>query len=719
MLVVLPFCAKDEALVLKNLEWCRRLDASVPFKVLVVHDDLIDGSEVLNACRGYFSEVTEFRYPHRGGNPAWPIPQNFQFQQTAGYIYVKKLTDPWFWWEADATPLRTGWLNLIADAHEKGGEPFSGHIVGEPCGHMTGVGVYPWNVPEISGAVMATVGVPWDVAGKREMIPHVNKINDIIQHIWERNGAPFSFENRDDAVATLLPTAAIFHRCKDGSLIDALSGGVSPKAETAPKTETAVMTLGRYGDIMVSLPIAYHLWKTTGVKPAFITGDECHSILDGVNYVEKVRYIGHYSDLTGAISTLKPRFKKLLVAQMYGNHGAKRVTDSFCKDAWAQAGMLPIHGKVPLVFDNRDSQREAELVKQHIKPGLNLLLNLSGHSSPFPEAAALTADIYRRWEKVFNIVDLSKIKAARIYDLLGLYDAAQVLVTSDTATLHLAGASKIPAIELIADTPELWYGSRRAGNCVKAVRYQESSLRREEIHESIFAQVKIGGTQFIHVYPDFMGRGESLRRNQLAAESWKPAYATGCIRPMPVHDNQLYRMWEKDVNGKKLPFLKDVADFAVAHCKKGQWVLLTNTDTCFSPTIVTQLTSGLKDAPIGYARRRDFQRLDRCLTDDQIPTGHSYVGKDLFVFKPEWWETHRNEMPDMIFGAEGWDALLAILFEESGAKCWTNLIYHERHASYWEQPSNRYSTASQVHCLKLAKEFCVKHGKNPEEYGFR
>ena len=44
------------------------------------------------------------------------------------------------------------------------------------------------------------------------------------------------------------------------------------------------------------------------------------------------------------------------------------------------------------------------------------------------------------------MVSLASFKATRIYDLLGLYDIAAGLVSIDTATTHLAAASKVPLL---------------------------------------------------------------------------------------------------------------------------------------------------------------------------------------------------------------------------------------------------------------------------------
>jgi hypothetical protein len=730
MLVVLPFCTKDEALTLKNLEWVRKLDKKVPYKALIVHDELCDGSEVMAAASQYFSDVEEFKYSHWTGRTEWPFPQNFQFQQTVGYIFTKQMREPWFWWEADATPIKAGWLETIDKAHQEGGKLFSGNIVGEPYGHMTGVGVYPWDLPCRSGRVMMTDAIPWDVAGKPEVVPHCHKINDIIQHIWERDGAPFSFKDKADVEQTVNTKAVIFHRCKDGSLIDILNGeplavriakffGVGGGREGQP--DTAVMTLGRYGDIINSLPIARYLYETTGRKPAFIAAEECVGILDGVTYVEPVCFRGHYGNLTQAIAINKPKFKNLVVAQVYGRQGIERHTDSFCKEAWELSGMLPMYGKTLPYFDNRDNGREQDLVKSLLKQDKqNILVNLTGHSSPFVDASHVMYDIQRRWGDVFNVVDIGQVKAHRIYDLLGLIDAADLLITTDTATLHLAAASATPYVAFIADRPDLWYGSNTLGECKARIRYSEALMRIEEMHQVIHSVRPHKEPFFWHVLPDFWGSGDTFRRNSLALESWKVPYSTGAFRPVFVHDRHLYRMWEKDGPNKKLPFLKDVIERAAWQAPYSDYILLTNTDTCFSPTIDAQLREAVKrGVQCGYSHRRDFARLEKLLDDATIKTGHSYPGKDLFLFTKAWWEKHRNEMPDMIYGAEAWDALLAILIKDNGGEVWTDMIYHERHDSYWERAENRYTVPSQIHCLALAKQFCKDHGKNPEEYGFR
>jgi hypothetical protein len=276
------------------LAWAKRLDGKIQQNCLVVHDDLCDATKVIEAAKDYFALVKTMKYQHWAGKQQnWPAPQNFQFQQAASYISANLPfgKDPWFWWEPDATPLKPGWLKTIEFRHAEGGKPFMGHIVtGDPFGNgqslswMTGVGVYPFNMAGKSLRAMTTVDYPWDVIGAKDILPQCSRANDIIQHVWERNGAPYHFVDKADTEAILQKGAVIFHRCKDGSLINALNEvpvykdiiadvrvaaseliARAKKLFTAPHT-TAIVQLGRYGDIVNALPAIREFGYQRGTK---------------------------------------------------------------------------------------------------------------------------------------------------------------------------------------------------------------------------------------------------------------------------------------------------------------------------------------------------------------------------------------------------------------------------------------------------------------------
>jgi hypothetical protein len=77
-------------------------------------------------------------------------------------------------------------------------------------------------------------------------------------------------------------------------------------------------------------------------------------------------------------------------------------------------------------------------------------------------------------------------------------------------------------------------------------------------------------------------------------------------------------------------------------------------------------------------------------------------------------------MPDMILGLEAWDPCYRTLVDVTNpAKrvCVKDVIYHERHNSYWERPENRKRLKGQKLCLALAAGFLSKHGVDPKRHG--
>jgi ADP-heptose:LPS heptosyltransferase len=79
------------------------------------------------------------------------------------------------------------------------------------------------------------------------------------------------------------------------------------------------------------------------------------------------------------------------------------------------------------------------------------------------------------WKKDFDLIDLGNIRCERIYDLLGLYDRAALVVTSDTATLHLGRGSNTRMICYVANG---WGGSTKPQSCVCKIRYEQAATQQ-------------------------------------------------------------------------------------------------------------------------------------------------------------------------------------------------------------------------------------------------
>lgn len=248
--------------------------------------------------------------------------------------------------------------------------------------------------------------------------------------------------------------------------------------------------LGRTGDLMVTLGFLHHEYVESGVKPKLMVAEEYAPLLDGVNYLEPIIWQGPWTELGKAYKHALTLDKKVRLAQVAGPknildkivYGGKFdvQTESFEKEMWRVSGKLELWPRnLPLVFDNRDKKREEELWEKisadwHWKKREQplVLVSTSGFSSPFQYTELLWELLGTRM-KGCNVVDISELRAERIYDLLGLYEKARCLILTDSAPLHLAQAVNVPVCALIADTPTTWHGSAWRPNHISYVRYQK------------------------------------------------------------------------------------------------------------------------------------------------------------------------------------------------------------------------------------------------------
>jgi hypothetical protein len=228
MLICLPFYAGDTWLAIKSLKWMQELDGKLDYDCILSFDTQTDPSEVNQLASQIFRSVKQCRYK-RLPNDGWPIPQNHAFTSTV--YFMAKLKQPWLWVETDSVPMRSGWLDDIAREHKAGRKPFTGHW-NEITKVFNGVAVYPPNIGQYSTkALMATLTVgkdgrqpPWDVYCSKEVEKHLNKANHLFQHIWNNpaTNQAWTFPDMKIVHGIVRKGIALFHRNKDGSLIDRL-----------------------------------------------------------------------------------------------------------------------------------------------------------------------------------------------------------------------------------------------------------------------------------------------------------------------------------------------------------------------------------------------------------------------------------------------------------------------------------------------------------------
>lgn len=288
-----------------------------------------------------------------------------------------------------------------------------------------------------------------------------------------------------------------------------------PQAKHPP----VFIQLGRIGDLILLFPAFREIYKRTGHKPIVIVSTDYADVFEGITYALpwKVHY-GWYEGMPHAIKLAQSYFRDAIIPAWWTDpqadivkgptvlqcHGLQWGVDinkwpSFMDSMWDRAGFTRQEMlSLPLVFDNRDRAAEDRLVKLlHRKPKPMLLVNWTGQSSPFPFVPEIMARIWK-FRGDFDIIDLGKVKARRVYDLLGLYDQAAGLVTIDTATLHLAHGSPMPYAAYIVDG---WSGSVPRGNIQLSVRYAEAIKRIDEL-ETVIDQWRHGDHPSLQPIPN-------------------------------------------------------------------------------------------------------------------------------------------------------------------------------------------------------------------------
>ena len=267
--------------------------------------------------------------------------------------------------------------------------------------------------------------------------------------------------------------------------------------------------LGKTGDIILMLPAWRKVYLETGMKPVVMVSDKFASVLEGVSYVAPwVVDLDFFKDCDRARALAQSQFEqeRVVFPKWWDDpsynppipQGTEQILTvrnkkfpmpksgwfSYMESQWTHAGFSMDDFQDPVIFDQRDAARELELRRNFFiseKPKLLLSFSEKTSSSPFVYEQLVRESI-SRWSDRFELVDIGLIRAERIYDLLGLYDHAACLLSTDTATLHLASASWIPTIALIQNGGG---GSIPRGNCYQVIRYSDAPFKLNLINQTI------------------------------------------------------------------------------------------------------------------------------------------------------------------------------------------------------------------------------------------
>jgi hypothetical protein len=467
--------------------------------------------------------------------------------------------------------------------------------------------------------------------------------------------------------------------------------------------KTAWVCVGRTGDCCNALPLVYHDYQQ-GNRPTVVIGEEWSGLMDGVGYADKLVWHGNYSRPLEAAKFAESlnQFDQILVPQCYGQ-SFKRECPSFCEEAYRLAGMRHLFGRLPLVFDRRNREREQALIPAFTKPFI--LVNTEGISSAFPKGKELL-EVLKPLRETHEIVDMSLVKAHRFYDLLGLYDKAEYLVCIDSGPLHLAQAAPdLKVIAMISDSPDSWYGSPARKNHVLRIRYGEFDARKQEIPEAIRLKKK-SEPKLIHVWSKYhINKPDARKRHNMAKLTWEREM--GSWIDMPLEDSFFKRNARTDFNNiKSAPYVTDMIDAAMEKANLWDIVVITNDDTCVTPNLTRIVRDVLAGCGACWGARREHRLINHPMTSTELMQGYKHCGADIFCFTKEWWIQHGHNMPDMLMAFENWDYVLRTVVNENGGREIEGLCYHEIHQGDWL--TNRSASAAK-HNQQMSGEFFSSH----------
>lgn len=292
----------------------------------------------------------------------------------------------------------------------------------------------------------------------------------------------------------------------------------------------------KYGDIISILPILYQEF-ISGHRPRLVISKDYAPLLKGVIYVTPIIYEGNWDDLRGAMRFTKQTIKEKVICLSTSGAGfpIEHRTPSFQLDAWLRAGCINQFTELRPVFDRRSKKREAELTAKLTSKKFILFAD-RGQSSPFLHVDDLTKELEINFPD-YAVVKLSELRAEMLYDLLGVYDQATIIITTETAHLHLSGATETPVIALVTDKPTRWHGSAWHPRFKLHVRYSDYLERKGEIIQAVKdvltgspeSQVSLPSTGYSFGYNptciEFRGKQIVVYRYHPDKKSWRTQLA--------------------------------------------------------------------------------------------------------------------------------------------------------------------------------------------------
>ena len=257
LIVALPYHTGDHLAATRLLNWIKELspfnerwslilvaDNAVPMEIKKPMDVL--GKSIFSTCETIMPQCPS------AVNGNYHIPAAVMFEKTASHIMTCYKDWPWLWMEPDCVPLVPHWLLQIYGAYELCPKRYMGSTMqtggkdGLPQTMFFGTAIYPHDAHK-ELQKFCDGKRAFDASFSDYVVPR-GANSKLFQHVYGDGKDAPSFKdvkgpNDGPNVGTLesiSKDAVLFHRCKDGSLIEQLRKQLFKPQDAAPEMNILV-----------------------------------------------------------------------------------------------------------------------------------------------------------------------------------------------------------------------------------------------------------------------------------------------------------------------------------------------------------------------------------------------------------------------------------------------------------------------------------------------
>lgn len=716
MNIVLPYCHKDRQAAIRLLRWMAELDGAQTRHELhlVASNPCTDAenAEAIEAGKLAFSNVV-LHHQLTPDESGWPKSCTTLFRLTCQVM--KQCGTHWLWCEPDCTPVCPGWLDELDAEYKAKARPFMGAWHNQPVPHISGNAIYPADPARFNPLLFSRPEAPWDLVNPGATLAQA-WLTDKIQHTWSPSGhdiksPPWHFDSPYDIDKILKPATVLFHRCKDGSMIEMLR----------------TRRNGRHKTVIEQIRRAFSNPDITVVITNFSRPDKVRHTFESCLRANIKNVVVAASGCDAELARVHASFKKqkpdVIIDAIESDRG--------CNEMWLR-GVSHVKTKwTHLLHDDDLIMPEFETLNEKIKSGADFYhWNGTKHAYPpslldgqpmdyvtLPNVTAGKHPTSILWPVLLGNehYSLSPVgalfptehviktleEAERTMQSSRFFSGPKMMVGNDLL-LWLAAVERYPIFEYIP-RPLVSYGHWEGSTTYDDV------VQKRGVLSSIYDAVResfLQGPDFdmlecprlVHIQSNFI-RADEAARVAHAKHLWSNQYLKGNWVLCGIEDTSLPRLF---LDGEReLPYLRDMIDMAVSkHRSESPIFVLTNTDTLPVPSLTRHLVDTFKKYACAYSFRRDINGI-HLLDETTIRTQtQGYAGTDLFAFTASWWDQYRTVLPDLLYGSITWDYCLHNLMDASKGKRFCYLIWHTLHLD--EAAHHRGSRAHEYNCTVAA-----------------